>query len=99
MAVAHTNSGEASEDGYDEELAFVTEVQTVSAAGKSGQKALDLYDVLMDSGASVSFFSNAALLTNIVPVYKLVYIGGVNKSGSAMIADRVGNFALLNQKV
>jgi hypothetical protein len=30
---------------------------------------------------------------------RLVYIGGVNKSGSAMIADRVGDFAFLNQKV
>jgi hypothetical protein len=97
VAVAYTNSGEASEDGYDEELAYVTEVQTMSAAGKSGQKALDLCDVLLDSVASVSIFNNAALLTNIVPAYKSVYIGGVNKSGSAMIADRVRDFALLNQ--
>ncbi len=71
MAVAHTSSGEAFEDNYDEELAYVTEVQTVSAAGKRGQKALDMYDVLMDSGVSVSIFNNAALLTNIVPAYNL----------------------------
>ncbi len=34
VAVAHTSSGEASEDEYDEELTYVTEVETVSAAGK-----------------------------------------------------------------
>jgi hypothetical protein len=34
-----------------------------------------------------------------VPADKPVYIGGVNTSGSAMIADRVRDFALLNQKM
>ncbi len=76
MGVAHTRNEATAEDEYDEELAYVTEVQTVSAASKSGQKALKLYDVLLDSGASVSIFNNVALLTNIVPAYKPVYIGG-----------------------
>ncbi len=39
------------------------------------------------------------LPTLCLPINKPVYIGGVNKSGRAMIADRVGDFSLLNQKV
>ncbi len=59
--------------------------------GKRSAKLHDC-DVVLDSAATVGVFHNARLLTSLRRATRPVRVGGLNKNGEAVLADKVGEF-------
>ncbi len=72
-----------------EEIAVIAANTMMALPGKKNVKLHDC-DAVLDSAATVGVFHNARLLTNLRHATRPVRVGGLNKNGEAILADKVG---------